>query len=484
MTAGLSASGARIRGDDYQHLFAWYQVLRAVIAESNITKIGIEDPEAGNADDVTVYMGDGKCEYYQVKSSVDARNTVGTEWLMEPSKSGGPSIVQGFYRLWAEERCKCRPMITLVTNRIPSSADTLLSMRDGRDGTVARYLQNEKTKSKGSTIRRRLAEHLGVAEMEVVEFFHNFVFMLGITDGMLTELAMERMYNAGLCHDTDAVKQGTAIVRSWVTEGKREITVDELLCAVKPLKRPGDPPTASILIQSIDRDPVPQVATIVLDWFDLFPGKEPRVRRQPSDSALWNDKFRPELRRAAQDLRLQRHTHILVKGHMRLPTWFAIGVELGKTAGFEVSSFQGQTAWSSVGELSDVTIEHDTTILELGQDLAVGIALAADPSPDVLSYLRDQQISVGKYVRIRPTNGATNQAIDGAAGARGWAYNVRDAIRRLVQEHRTSQIHLFLAGPSGAILLLGHLWDSMPCTQIYEYLGPVKGYAPSYFIPS
>ncbi len=75
MTTGLSASGARIRGDDYQHLFAWIQVLRAIQVESGIVEVGIEDPEAGNADDVTVYMDGREREYYQVKSSVDARET-------------------------------------------------------------------------------------------------------------------------------------------------------------------------------------------------------------------------------------------------------------------------------------------------------------------------------------------------------------------------------------------------------------------------
>ena len=484
MTTGLSASGARIRGDDYQHLFSWCQVLRAVIGESNITKIGIEDPEAGNADDVTVYMEDGKCEYYQVKSSVDARNTVGTEWLMESTKSGGPSIVQGFYRLWAGERGEHKPRITLVTNRILPAADTLLSLRDGRDGTVARRLQNAETKSKVGTVRMRLAEHLGVTEDEVVLFFHDLRFKLGRTNDDWAELAKERMYMASLRHDEDAVAQGMGIVRGWVTGGRREITTAELWRAVEPLKQPGDSPTASILVQAIDRDPVPEAATTVLDWVNLFPGSEPRARHQPSDSALWNDKFRPELQQAAQDLRSQGHTHVLVKGHMRLPTWFAVGVELGKTAGFEVSSFQGQTAWSSVGELSDITTEYAATTLGLGQDLAVGIALAFDLSADVLAYLRGQQINVGEYVRIRPTNGAGSQAIGGAAEARGWAYGVRDAIRRLVQEYRPSQIHLFLAGPHSAILLLGHLWDRMPRTQIYEDLGSTKGYAPSYLIPS
>ena len=484
MTIGLSASGARIRGDDYQHLFTWFQVLMAVNGASSITKIGIEDPEAGNADDVTVYKEDGECEYYQVKSSVDARKPVGIEWLTEPARSGGPSIVQGFHKLWASKQGEHKPKITLVTNRLPSAADPLLSMIDGRDRTVAHSLQHAEPKSKAGGVRNRLAKHLQITEEEVVLFFHDLQFILGKANDDWTQSVKQQMSMAGLRHDKDAVAQGMGIVRGWVTRGKRVITTAELRRAVEPLKQPGDSPTASVLVQAINRDPMPEAATIVLDWVDLFPGSEPKVRRQPSNPTLWNDKFRPELRQAAQDLRLQGHTHVLVEGHMRLPTWFAVGVELGKTAGFEVLSFQGQTAWSSVGHLSDVAIGNVTTTLGLGKDLAVGIALASDLSPDVLEYLRDRQINVGKYVCVRPTNDPNNQAIGNAAEARGWAYGVRDAIRRLVQEYKPGQIHLFLAGPHSAILLLGHLWDRMPRTQIYEDLGSTKGYAPSYLIPS
>lgn len=483
MTPGLSRSAARMRGDDYQHLFAWLQVLRAINVPNNITKIGIEDPEAENADDVTVYMEDGECEYYQVKSSVDARQPVGMEWLTKLSKFGGPSIVQGFYRLWVSKPDEHKPKIILITNRLPLYADPLLGMIDGRDGTVAYRLEHAGPKSKAADVRRRLAEHLQVTEGEAVRFFRDIRFILGRANEDWMLLVKPLMFTAGLRHDEDTVARGVGIVRGWVTGGEREITTAELRRAVEPLMQPGDSPTASILVQAIDRDPMPEGATVALDWVDSFPGSEPRVRRLPSDPTLWNDQFRPELQRAAQKLRSQGHTHVLVRGYMRLPTWFAVGVELGKTARFEVSSFRGQTAWSSVGKTSGITTEHDVTTLGLGQDLAVGIALAADPSPDVLAYIRDQQINVGKYICIHPTNGASNHAIGDAADARGWACKVRDSVRCLVREYEPNQIHLFLAGPDGAILLLGHLWNRMPRTQIYEDLGPTEGYAPSYLIP-
>ena len=264
----------------------------------------------------------------------------------------------------------------------------------------------------------------------------------------------------------------------------RKLTTAELRQAVEPLNRPSDLPAASLLVQAIDRDPMPEAATIVLDWASLFPGSEPRVRRQPSDNTLWNNQFRPELQKAAQDLRAQGHTNVLVQGYMRLPTWFAAGVELSKTAGFQVASFQGQTPWSSEGTLSGIAVEHVATNVGVGDGLAIGVALAFDLSIDVLTYLHDQQIDVGEYVCLRPVGGASNQSIRNDAEVRKWAYETRDSIRRLVQQYRPSRIHLFLAGPHGAMLLLGHLWDHMPTTQLYEDLGATKGYSPSYLIPN
>lgn len=483
MTSGLSASGARIRGDDYQHLFTWLQVLRAIGAGSGITKIGIEDPAAGNADDITLYMGDGGRECYQIKSAVDARKTVGKEWLTKQSKSGGPSMIQGFYRLWANERSEHKPKITLVTNRLPTSADPLLSMIDGSDCTVARGLRQARPKSQAGIVRRDLAKHLEVTEKEVVQFFQDLRFMLGRSNVDLIQLVREHMFVTGLRHDEDAVIRGVGIVRGWVTGGKRTITRAELWRDVEPLKQFGNTPTASVLVQAIDCDPVPEAATIALDWVGLFPENEPRVRRQPIDPAMWNDLFRPELRRAVRNLRAQGHTHILVKGYMRLPTWFVAGVELCKTAGFQVASFQDQEVWSSTGELSSITVEHTITAVSIGQDLAVGISLAVDLSEDVLMYIHKQQISVGKYAHIYPAGGAGSQAIGNASEARGGAYKIRNLVRCLVQEYRPDKIHLFLAGPHGVMLLLGHWWDRMPPTQIYEDLGPNRGYSPSYLIP-
>ena len=484
MTGTLSRSGARIRGDDYQHLVAWIQVLRAILGNSEIVALGIEDPTAGNADDVTLYKENGEREFFQTKSAVDARNRISVEWLMKPSRSGGPSVIQGFYQIWIDVSSRCKPKLKLVTNLLPADGDQILCLRDGIDGTVSRKLRNASPQSKAGKDLKRLACHLQVTEEEVLTFLEDVSFILGRLYDEWKEEARNRMYIAGLRYDEEAVRQGIDIVRKWVTEGQRKLTIDKLHRVVKPFKRHVESPAASLLIQAIDHDPFPDSATVVLDWTDHFPGEQPEARVLPLDPALWNDHFRPDLKNAARSLRALGQTNILVRGKMRLPTWFAAGVELRKTAGFQVTSFQGEEPWSSEGTLAEYLVRSNDMELSESKDLAVGIALAYDLSTEVLEFVRHTLWNVGRFVCIQPEKGASNQAIGSPAEARRWAFSTRDTVRKLVQDSGHSKIHLFLAGPSGAMLLLGHLWDRMPPTHLYEYLGPAKGYCPSFLIPN
>ena len=286
MTCRLSRSGARIRGDDYHHLFAWTQVLYAIQGHSEITALGIEDPDAGNADDVTVYKDNGECEFFQAKSSADANEPISTDWLMKPSKSSGPSVIQGFHKLWVRTLSNCRPKLTLVTNRLPANRDPILSLRDGRNGIVVRSLKLKGPNSRAGKALKTLANHLSATEEDTLTFLADLRFILGRLDDEWKQEARTQMYMAGLRYDEDAVQKGIYIVHNWVTEGKRKLTIDDLHRAVEPLKRSDDLPAASLLIQAIDHDPMPDFATIVLDWTDKFPGEEPKTRRLPLDQAF------------------------------------------------------------------------------------------------------------------------------------------------------------------------------------------------------
>jgi hypothetical protein len=171
---------------------------------------------------------------------------------------------------------------------------------------------------------------------------------------------------------------------------------------------------------------------------------------------------------------------------MRLPTWFTVGVELARTAGFEVVSLQNGVPWSSWGDLErfPIRLSVDEKLAGGGEELAIGLSLAADLSADALKYTRHSVADVGRYICLAPETGPSNSALTNAAQARDCAYGVRDLVREIMRESCVRKVHLFLATPAGAALLLGHLWDRMPVTQLYEDLGPLRGYAPSFLLPN
>jgi len=484
--SNLSPSGARIRGDEYQHLIGWLQVVRALLPDSGVTKIGIEDPDAGNADDVTIYKNNEPSDFSQIKSAVDGQKFADADWLMALSKADGPSILQGLFKVWKQRHDLGSTIrIAFYTNRPAPTDDNFIALRDGKTGTVGQRLR-EANSVKARELKKRLIAHLVTTEGELFEFLGSLSFRIGRLHDEFREDARTLMFAAGLRYDDEAITLGEALVRSWVTNGKRQLTMAEIKTETDTLLRAGQLPSSSLLIQAIDRDPMWEAATISLDWVDLFKGDEARTRRVPLDEKLWNTKFRKDLQDAAKSLRSRGEVRVLVKGFMRLPTWFTAGAELGRTVGFdEVVAFQGNTPWSSKGPTEEypVKIICDEQ-LSAKTEMAITIALAVDPCPDVKNHLHSITNEIGKYICIVPHVGVGNAALKNDKQARQWAYNTRDMIRNIVREQRPSKIHLFLAVPRGAAVLLGHLWDRMPPTQLYEDSGALGSYSPSFFIPN
>jgi hypothetical protein len=58
--------------------------------------------------------------------------------------------------------------------------------------------------------------------------------------------------------------------------------------------------------------------------------------------------------------------------------------------------------------------------------------------------------------------------ITSSAHATATAVGIRDLVRQLAREHDAQRLHLFLVVPHGLALLLGHLWDRIPPTLVYE----------------
>jgi hypothetical protein len=73
-----------------------------------------------------------------------------------------------------------------------------------------------------------------------------------------------------------------------------------------------------------------------------------------------------------------------------------------------------------------------------------------------------------------PAEGAHDQSVAGAGQAVAYAQALRNAVRAHLESEPSDRVHLFLAGPGGLALLLGHRWNCVAPTTVYEHLGPGK----------
>jgi hypothetical protein len=87
----------------------------------------------------------------------------------------------------------------------------------------------------------------------------------------------------------------------------------------------------------------------------------------------------------------------------------------------------------------------------------------------VIDWLRDTQAPIRDVITVSvPSGQAKDNAITDPAEAVALAVGIRDVARQAV---RTSpRIHLFAACPAGLALLLGHRWNRVSATYVYEDL--------------
>lgn len=480
----LSAVGAALQGHDYQHLFAWYHALRALNPVEDVTGIAIEAENAGNVDDVVVRRGAAPDEHYQVKYSVDGRHPIDQAWWVTPANQNGKSPLQRFWDSWqALSRSEKRPHMGLYTNRPLDVSDPILVLQDGRTDCLGPRLRLVKPGSKAGRALKSWANHVGVAEADLLDMLDHLAILTGQSGwaGFVTSVS-DRMAAVGLRNDERAVEQGVRAIHAWVTAGRREVDRETLAAEIMHRGLHGEARQATLVVQAIDRDPWAAGATVSLDWVDRFEGDHPRARRQLREPAQWDGHLLPELEAAERRVRALGFDRVLVRGFMRLPAWFATGVAFGDTRNIRVACMQGGQRWGSETVPGELPIHVSSPVdLGAGYELAVGLSVTNDLSEDVLSYVRSEGLAIRRVITITAAPTPSRTAIPDSARAMGWALAVRQVVRDQVRETAARKVHLFLSGPAGGALLLGHLWNRIPTTQLYEDLNP--GYTPAFLIP-
>ncbi len=145
----------------------------------------------------------------------------------------------------------------------------------------------------------------------------------------------------------------------------------------------------------------------------------------------------------------------------------------------DIAVVQRGTLWTSDAPYR-APIQPAITEIPTGQvsDIAIAVEIATPIATDVREFLHHSHVPVGRLVVLRPPGGARDNAIATPEDAAALAVGIRDAARR---ESRGNRVHLFLAGPMGLALLLGHRWNRVAPTIVYEDLAAL-GYEAAFTV--
>ena len=468
-----SASGARQAGDEFQYLVAWSRLLRALESGRAVQSVELEALKAGNVDDVVIRYEDGSGEYTQVRYAVDASRPLDEEYFLA-RKVNGTSLLQKFHSSWKHLRVGSGEVtLQLVTNRLPDPTDPVLSRLDGRTSTLVPAFD----RSAAAAQRRWWSQHLKVDDAELMSLLAALRIRAGCQYANEIERVKDLMLVVGLENDDTAIAKGVNLLRTWVLDGLRSVQGGAAQVAIDRLDLRAADRAAILLIQTIAREPDPNEVDEELDWVAYFEGESSKSRRRAVDGGY--RRMGQELRASAQRLLTSGVPRVVVRGPMRLASWFAAGEALSEVNGVVVTCGQPGQRWSSdrgdgIGEVTSQVIAEP----DVGQALAVAVGFAADLGPDVVDFVELSGLPVRAVVEIsHPSGGRIADARESVntAGA------IKRTIRSALREFDCEEVHLFLSTPAALALQLGHQWNRVAPTMVWEDLG-LDGYQSAFMV--
>lgn len=478
----LPARAAAVRGDDFQYTLGWYAACKA-ITEPGVISVHVEDPGAGSFDDIVTRCHDGNHRYQQAKNSNYSDVAIDESWLLTASDNG-KSPLEHFYNTWKRLRLDGAPAFELLANRGIDPTDPLLGLRDRNTNLLMPRAAAAGDRSNAGKALKRWEAALDISRDELLEFLHEFQIVATDNESAWRSHTKPLMRLAGLRDDDMAVRVGVDIVREWVKNGVGPRTPAEIRHEAAKAGLLAQDGRVILAVHAIDRPGSDNVPTLTLDWVDRFEGDSPRHRRLLHDKNQW-PALSDELTAAEKTLGDFGVRRILVEGAMRLPLWFAVGATFPDTRRWELEVDQRGTIWSSAA--SEAAPEDAAQLLYVksvdggGEDVAVVIALTHDAGSEVLAYVREHALA-GTVLAVTTQTGPGQDSVRDGTHARSWSRSARELLREELGKlpFRPARLHLFVAAPAGAVLLLGHDWNLLPDTLIYEHTDP--SYAPTVLI--
>lgn len=468
----LPPRAAAIRGDDYQHAIAWYWACE-MLCDSDIISVSVEDRAGGTFDDIVVLRHTGVNTYIQAKSSNYGDKVVNQEWLFAAKGESGKSPLRRFYETFVELSIADKSFVLEVwTNRGFDQGNFLLGkLLDQKTDTISvEQMLKAKARSNVGKERTAWASHLGIDDGQLASFLKSVRWKQAGSESDWRRQAKPLMRIAGLRSDDQAVEIGVSIARHWVTDGAGPQSAEDVRAAVGAqdlLARTG---TLVFAVHAIDKDPTPTPPNVEIDFVELFEGDNSFNRKLLKEHDDWESKILPAIEDAARSLAAYRVRSVHVTGSLRHPLWFAVGRALPEVKKWELSLDLVDSTWSTTDSQVEVAprVLADVDVGS-GDDVAVGIALTGDLTGDVETYIRQSQPSIGRLIVFGPEAEPSHTAVPSGGWAMAWTRAVREEIRKGPAVGETGRIHMFFQCPAGIALMLGHQWNVMPPTTVYEF---------------
>jgi hypothetical protein len=221
-----------------------------------------------------------------------------------------------------------------------------------------------------------------------------------------------------------------------------------------------------------------------IDWVDRFESDSEYTKRRPLSPNTWAQ-LQADIEAAPG--RLPAGTNaVSVTGSIRLAPAFLVGTTFRMVTGTDLAVLQRGRAGSQLWSTNDpfeTALVPEVSEYEIGQgdEVAVAIAVATEITTDVLEYLREHNLPVGKLIVLAPPSGKVNDgSVPGSTAANALALGIRDHLRRSTR--RVQRMHLFLACPMGLAVLLGNRWNRLCQTVVYEDIKIGDGYEAAFTV--
>lgn len=454
-------------GFEYQWMYGWYRVLDLLNPAGSSESVAIEDPDAGQFDDVTIRPRSGTAhpaEFVQVKFHVAQSSWYSAASLVRNK------LLHKAWRTFGVLREEFDYIeLSLVTTWAwdPEDAVRISDQRLARDfidGTVG---------GKAAETRQAWHEELGAPPEAHFESFLRVLRFRTAYDEK-TELKKhisDRLRACGLRSDDDAIRAGTDRVRDWVMARKVRVTAADVEEAIERhgLRLPSpDAPSVTLYVHTVRTIPVETGAAYELDWRDAFEGTNRERGHLLLDPADWNGRLLPELEDLATRIESETTARILrVRGLARLSPWFAVGFTFRETTGWTIETDQYGSLWRTDASPSD------DEIIPVAEELtgdpgvvAVSIGVTGDPASNVRAYLASIGHPAGRLITVlTPRHG--KEAIGSAGDLVRLATVVKAELQGLLPRAKT--LLVFYWGPASGAVFLGHHMNAVaPAIQLHE----------------